>query len=134
MRKTLFPFWSALSGAISVSVLALSAHSLPKYLSNLIVNAVTTASELLLFHSILLVFLFTYFNTNKKIVIASKIIFAGSLIFAVSIYVLALNSILMLSVLKIMGPITPIGGILMITGWGLLAIQLLKVYYKKGIQ
>jgi len=38
----------------------------------------------------------------------------------------------MISALKIMGPITPVGGVLMITGWLLLAIQFYRIHYKEA--
>jgi len=110
----------------------LAAHFLPNYLSTRLVNAVTTAGEIQLFHSILLVYLFSSHTTNQRIYIASKFIFWGSLIFSFSIYLLGLNSILMISALKIMGPITPIGGVLMITGWLLLANQFYRIHYKEA--
>jgi len=132
MKKSLLPFLSAISGAIAVIILALAAHFLPNYLSSKLVNAVTTAGEIQLFHSILLVYLFTSYTTNQRIYIASKFIFWGSLIFSFSIYLLGLNSILMISALKIMGPITPVGGVLMITGWLLLANQFYRIHYKEA--
>lgn len=49
----------------------------------------------------------------------------GILFFSGSIFLLALQSILGLS-LKFLGPITPIGGSLLIVGWGLLLMSLLK--------
>lgn len=127
MQKSLMPFFSALSGGIAISILALAAHFLPNYLESNLVSAVTTAAEIQLFHSILTVYLFNEFAKSKVIFLASKIIFFGAMVFSISIYALALNSLMMVGALKVFGPITPIGGVLMIIGWFLLATQFYKL-------
>jgi uncharacterized membrane protein YgdD (TMEM256/DUF423 family) len=48
----------------------------------------------------------------------------GVLLFSVSIYFLVLQDYLGVS-MKFLGPITPIGGVLMIVGWGILLKNLL---------
>lgn len=49
----------------------------------------------------------------------------GGLLFSVSIYFLAMKSLMPFSV-KFLGPITPIGGMLMIIGWIVLLINIAK--------
>jgi len=44
-------------------------------------------------------------------------LFWGIILFSGSIYILTLKNILDLDFLKYIGPITPIGGILLISGW-----------------
>jgi uncharacterized membrane protein YgdD (TMEM256/DUF423 family) len=51
--------------------------------------------------------------------------FIGMLLFSVSIYLLSIQPILKVS-LSFLGPVTPIGGGLIITGWILFLIRLLK--------
>ncbi|MFT5601577.1 MAG: uncharacterized membrane protein YgdD (TMEM256/DUF423 family) [Flavobacteriales bacterium] len=52
----------------------------------------------------------------------------GTLLFSISIYCLVLNSVWDIPVLKpIFGPMTPIGGLLMIIGWLLFGVKILKV-------
>lgn len=53
-------------------------------------------------------------------------ILAGVLLFSGSIYFLALNDVLSPD-LSFLGPVTPIGGVLMIMGWGVLLRQFLKM-------
>ena len=50
----------------------------------------------------------------------------GILLFSGSIYLLTLNSIWQIDALKLLGPITPIGGLLFILGWVLLFFRLKK--------
>lgn len=52
-----------------------------------------------------------------------RLLFVGIVLFSVSIYVLALSDYLGLN-LRILGPITPLGGLLLIAGWGLALIQI----------
>jgi len=55
------------------------------------------------------------------------LITTGSLIFSISIYFLALNSVWEINAFKyIFGPITPIGGLLMITGWAIFTLRTSK--------
>lgn len=54
------------------------------------------------------------------------LILAGVTLFSGSIYLLALNDILSAD-LSLLGPITPIGGVLMIMGWGVLLRQFIKM-------
>lgn len=47
----------------------------------------------------------------------------GTIFFSFSIYILALKPILGLDSLKFLGPITPLGGTLLIIGWSLFCFQ-----------
>ncbi|MFZ9028813.1 MAG: DUF423 domain-containing protein [Crocinitomicaceae bacterium] len=53
-------------------------------------------------------------------------ILLGILLFSGSIYLLALNDVLSPD-LSFLGPVTPIGGVLLIMGWGVLLRQFLKM-------
>ena len=48
----------------------------------------------------------------------------GMLLFSGSIYLLTLNYVWQIDALKLLGPITPIGGLLFIAGWVLLFMRL----------
>jgi uncharacterized membrane protein YgdD (TMEM256/DUF423 family) len=50
----------------------------------------------------------------------------GGCLFSGSIYLLALQALIGLE-LKFLGPITPIGGLVLIIGWGMLLVQLIGV-------
>ena len=51
--------------------------------------------------------------------------FLGVLLFSGSIYLLATNSLTPIN-FSFLGPVTPIGGLLLISAWGLLGVYLLK--------
>lgn len=51
----------------------------------------------------------------------------GVIFFSGSIYLLACKELLgMTSITKILGPITPIGGLLLIVSWGILTVRLIR--------
>lgn len=56
----------------------------------------------------------------------NTLLIAGTLFFSFSIYCLSLQDILGLS-LKFLGPVTPIGGALLITGWAIFLYKLISV-------
>ncbi len=56
------------------------------------------------------------FRFSMKVV--WNLLIIGTLMFSVSIYFLAIQEVLGMS-FKILGPVTPIGGLLMIIGWSL---------------
>jgi uncharacterized membrane protein YgdD (TMEM256/DUF423 family) len=124
MKKLTFGALASLSGGLSVIILALAAHVLPNYFENKIVSSIITGAEIQLFHAVIGVCIYlTNFNT-KGINRSGKLLLSGSLIFSISIYILSINTLIGATYLKIFGPITPIGGILMISGWFLLAYHL----------
>ena len=71
---------------------------------------------------------------SDKLIFSLKPIFAfwiiGTLFFSGSIYFLSIQSVLGIS-LKFLGPITPLGGLLLILGW---IILLMKFILKKPIE
>jgi uncharacterized membrane protein YgdD (TMEM256/DUF423 family) len=78
-----------------------------------------------------LAFLVVGFNAEKlsfKLTTISNLWLIGQLCFSVSIYFLSIQEIIPMS-LKFLGPITPIGGLLMIIGWILFVV---KVYQQKS--
>lgn len=79
-----------------------------------------TASEYLFYHALglLLIGMIGFHIPDKGIMTAGILILAGILIFSGTLYGLSFSRI------KILGAITPIGGTLMIIGWGYLAYSI----------
>ncbi|MEX1188048.1 MAG: DUF423 domain-containing protein [Bacteroidia bacterium] len=123
---------AAFSAMLSVIFLALASHALPKILDEIKVSAITTAAQIQLFHAILIISSYQLIGISKKVKFefAFKLIFYGSLIFSISIYLLSFRELLGMPWLKVLGPITPLGGILLIVGWALLALRLLVLKMK----
>tara|TARA_R110001592_G_C12962154_1_gene732416 strand:- start:414 stop:806 length:393 start_codon:yes stop_codon:yes gene_type:complete len=109
----------AILGCIGVILGAFGAHALNAILTPEQLASFNTGVRYQISHAIVLLFLFLLIENynNKQFKIASSLIFWGVILFSGSIYLLTLKNILMLENLKFVGPITPIGGALIITGW-----------------
>ena len=55
-----------------------------------------------------------------------RMIFFGTIVFSFSIFILALSSYIPFEISKYLGPVTPIGGALMIIGWFTLFVKYLR--------
>lgn len=116
---------------VSILLGAFGAHSLKELLKNdpeflKKISSFETGVRYQMYSG--LAFLIMGLNTNK-FQFSVKPIFAfwllGTIFFSVSIYFLTIQSILGVS-LKFLGPITPLGGILLISGWVVLLLKFLK--------
>jgi len=118
--------FGAILAATGVVILALAAHYLQNVLDEVQLNAVKTAANIQLIHSISI---FALSNLSPTIRISSlkkalNFMIAGIFAFSGSIYLLSLKTILNLNWLKIFGPITPFGGVLLIISWSIIAISI----------
>ena len=105
---------------------AFGAHALKGSLDIEKLNSFETGVRYQMYHGLALIVL--GFNEGKLKLssrLPIRIMVIGALSFSFSIYLLAIQTIIGLE-LKFLGPITPIGGILMITAWVLIVIRLLN--------
>ena len=118
----------AILGAIAVVLGALGAHALKNILTLEQLSSFETGVKYQMYHAILLVILslMVKSTSSKYLLIAINLIFLGVILFSGSIYLLTLKNILGIEFLKFAGPITPIGGILLVIGWFLLILEGLK--------
>ena len=116
-------------GLLGVLGGAFGAHALKDVLSAEHLLSFQTGVRYQLIHAVVLLFLFLLRNKYelKQFRIATLLMFWGIILFSGSIYLLTLKNIFGLEVLKIAGPITPIGGLLIITGWLYILIGALKL-------
>ena len=79
-----------------------------------------------MYHAIVLLAVGMYFQFNNGLErSAAWCLIAGTFVFSVSIYLLSFAEHWNVN-LKFLGPITPLGGLFMIIGWGLLAWIFMK--------
>jgi uncharacterized membrane protein YgdD (TMEM256/DUF423 family) len=109
--KPLFAYASCCL-ALSIALGAMGAHALEPRISAHYLDVWKTAGTYFSYQALALMAA-SNFATSKAWIKTSII---GSWIFSGSLWILALNEILSPS-LKILGAITPIGGVLMIAGW-----------------
>ena len=123
MQKIALTF-AACSGALAVLIGAFGAHGLHNFLTeNNRLETFETAVKYQFYHTFLLLFIGLYFNqvaNHDYLNIATWATVIGILIFSGSLYALCATNI------KILGAITPVGGIGLIIGWIALLLNILK--------
>lgn len=118
---------SVLLIALGIILGAFGAHGLKQVVSPEKVASFEVGVRYQIYHGIALLIL--SLNASKiegSLKVFLAFILGGILFFSGSIYLLALNDLFGAD-LSFLGPLTPVGGVLMIAGWGVLVRQLLKM-------
>jgi uncharacterized membrane protein YgdD (TMEM256/DUF423 family) len=124
-QKTIF-LWAIFFIATAIILGAFGAHALKKVLSNESLMSFETGVKYQIYQGLGLLFLGTMvekWNFNVKWPILLLIL--GTILFSFSIYGLSLQVPMGVS-LRFLGPITPLGGSLLIIGWILLGVKIWK--------
>ena len=113
-------------GMIAVVLRALGSHALKEVLTPEQLESFTIGVRYQMTHVLLLmvVLLTSYFEEGIKET-SFWLTVVGILLFSGSIYLLNLQQLLGVK-LSFLGPVTPIGGLFLITNWGFLALKALK--------
>lgn len=126
MQKIAFTF-AACSGALAVIIGAFGAHGLQDFLAqNNRLETYETAVKYQFYHTAFLLFLGLYMNQNDNHQYLQLAVWAtifGIIVFSGSLYALCATNI------KILGAITPIGGVGFIIGWVALLLNILKSHF-----
>ncbi|WP_159946910.1 DUF423 domain-containing protein [Polaribacter septentrionalilitoris] len=120
--------FGAIFGLLSVILGAFGAHLLKKKLSLEQLQSFETGVKYQMYHAIVLLIL--GFQLNNKLAIDNYIIYSfivGIILFSFSIYGLVISSSKNKK-LKFLGPITPLGGLFLIFGWGLLLWKFIIIF------
>ena len=122
-------------GAVAVGLGALGAHALKNQLPGGLItvdqlNGFDTAVKYQMYHTIamLLVVILKKSYNNKFLNAAYNLFFWGIILFSGSLYFLCTRNLLGIDALKVLGPITPLGGLLFVAGW----LSLTASAFKKG--
>ena len=119
-------FIGSLYGLLAVVFGAFGAHALKKKFSEDQLKSFETGVKYQIYHAILLLVL--SFNLNLTTSLEKYIIYCfviGTFLFSFSIYGLCLSASNGKTI-KFLGPITPIGGLLLVIGWALLLYSFIK--------
>ena len=124
MKQSKFTIrFAGILGGTAVIVLALAAHALEKILPEKSLHSIITAGEIQLFHAIALIALSGLRQTDTgKIKRISAFMIAGVCMFSCSIYLLTFSEVLGMLWLKVLWPVTPIGGVMLIISWFMIAV------------
>ena len=110
----------ALLGLFAVAFGAFGAHALKNIVEANKIGIFETGVRYQFYHSfaLLAVGLVMLHLSNKHLRLSAKLFIAGTFCFSGSLYFLALRDVLGIgSFAQILGPITPIGGLLLMLGW-----------------
>ncbi|BAU53910.1 DUF423 domain-containing protein [Mucilaginibacter gotjawali] len=119
---------AAIFGMLAVIAGAFGAHGLEGKLSAKNMEVWHTAVQYQFYHTFALIFLSTLTRFKIRLVGHCYILFTiGIVLFSGSLYLLSCKDLIEWSWLPILGPITPIGGVLFIAGWVCLGIAALKI-------
>ena len=126
MTKQLTLLLATLFGMTAVILGAFGAHALKNIMVTNDLNAFETGVKYQMYHALVLLFWGLYSSVeapmDKNI---SWLLVIGIVLFSFSIYGLTMGNAFGKS-LRFLGPITPIGGTLLIVAWGLMAYRILK--------
>lgn len=116
----------AIFGMLAIILGAFGAHALKKVLSIEELSTFETGVKYQMYHALFLVLIGTINELSQK---AKKTIYylvvVGVIFFSGSIYLLATNNLTSFD-FKVIGFITPVGGLLLIVAWGVLFMNFLK--------
>lgn len=112
-------------GFLAIIFGAFGAHALKKILTVEQLNSFETGVKYQMYHALFLLFVgATQILSLKEKTIVFYLTLTGVLFFSGSIYVLTTNGLTGIKT-KLIGPITPIGGVLLILSWGYLFYAIL---------
>lgn len=125
MQKKIF-IAATLLGLLGVVLGAFAAHGLRSVLTDSALESFQTGVRYQMYHAFFLFFigLNSHLSALQKKYIFSLTL-AGILLFSVSIYLLATNALTSID-FTFLGPITPIGGLFLISAWGFLLYGFVK--------
>lgn len=116
----------AVYGLVSVILGAFGAHALKKIISVEKLTSFETGVRYQMYAALFLLvvgYILKFETPSEKWI--SILMIAGTFIFSVSIYLLAFSEVMAIPS-KIIGPITPLGGLLMIISWAMLIFHFAK--------
>jgi uncharacterized membrane protein YgdD (TMEM256/DUF423 family) len=104
-------------GALAIVLGAFGAHGLKKFLAIEQLNSFEVGVRYQMYHALFLLFVAQMnYITDKQKMIIFLLTMIGIVLFSGSIYLLAISKITNIKA-KFLGPLTPIGGLLLISSW-----------------
>ena len=126
MNKRIIIFASVF-GILAVILGAFGAHGLKELVSAEELETWQTAVQYHFYHTLALLFLATFSRFKSNAINAASWFFTfGILFFSGSLYLLSVKTILNINIVSLLGPLTPVGGLLFILGWISLLVATIK--------
>lgn len=115
--------FGGLFALLSVIFGAFGSHLLKKYLEDSALQSFEVGVRYLMYHGLAILIISVLPIEGKRWIY--RFFISGTLLFSFSIFLLSLQSLIKIN-LKWLGPITPIGGTLLIIGWIIFIINSFK--------
>jgi len=114
-------------GFVAVLLGAFGAHALKELVDAPSLEIWQKGVDYQFYHTFALLYLSTFARYRNKLINIAYICFTfGIILFSGSLYLLATRSILHLDFVNLIGPLTPIGGLLFVLGWIMLFFAAFK--------
>lgn len=118
---------ASIFGILAVVLGAFGAHGIKSRVSADELDTWKTAVGYHFYHTLALLFLAIFSHRKSRLVTVAAYSFSlGIVLFSGSLYLLSAKNILQIGWAQILGPITPVGGLLFITGWVFLLMAAIK--------
>ena len=135
MRKSNYLF-AFISMILAISLGALGAHKLKELLTPEQLDSFKTGVFYQIVHALAILCLIPLLNfmDKRNLKLVFTLMKIGPILFSGSIYLLSTATLTGLESIKpILGPITPIGGLLMIVAWAVLAYHISRANFKEEL-
>lgn len=120
MMTQIFLFIASILGGLSVAAGAFASHALKEKLTERAAEIFETGARYQMYHALALLLVALLLSRAEApqltLVAAGYAFIIGVILFSGSLYALSLTGI------KWLGPITPLGGVAFLVGWGCLAV------------
>ncbi|RZK21265.1 MAG: DUF423 domain-containing protein [Pedobacter sp.] len=114
-------------GVVAVLLGAFGAHGLKALIDSSSMEIWQKGVDYQFYHTFALLYLSTFARYRNKLINIAYFCFTfGIVLFSGSLYLLATRSILHLDFINLIGPLTPIGGLLFVLGWIMLFFAAFK--------
>lgn len=114
-------------GAVAVLFGAFGAHGLKALIDAPSLEIWQKGVDYQFYHTFALLYLSTFARYRNKLINIAYFCFTfGIILFSGSLYLLATRSLLKLDFVNVIGPITPMGGLLFVLGWIMLFFAAVK--------
>ncbi|MEH6305282.1 DUF423 domain-containing protein [Olivibacter sp. CPCC 100613] len=118
--------FGACFGLLAVILGAFGAHALKKKFTVDQQQSFETGVRYQMYHAVVLIIVGKLYEGTTLYGLISSLFVVGILLFSFSIYGLCLSSAFGRK-LRFLGPITPLGGLLLVSGWALLLYQFISI-------
>lgn len=119
-----FQIWGFMFGLTAVIIGAFGAHALKEVLTPAQQVSFETGIRYQMYHAFLLLIVSFFPKLQSKWVL--NLLVVGVFLFSFSIYLLNLRGLLEVEGLRFLGPVTPVGGLLLIAAWAMLLFKAIQ--------